>query len=132
MVGFYHPVRWFLANRLKSVYAGKAERREEKLFPGNVFYDRDDNLIATTYCARDLARNREELNVKTFFTRPCTSQDKGSIENRNSVIKGFYPKKTCCTYCLNTAYFKIQSNACPLLLRGLLISVPFKFSGWPL
>ena len=35
-----------------------------------------------------------ELNIKTFFTRPYTSQDKGSIENRNGVIRRFYPKKT--------------------------------------
>ncbi len=36
----------------------------------------------------------KELDVKTFFTRPYTSQDKGSIENRNVVIERFYPKKT--------------------------------------
>ena len=35
-----------------------------------------------------------ELNIKTFFTRPYTSQDAGSIENRNGVIRRFYPKKT--------------------------------------
>lgn len=35
-----------------------------------------------------------ELGVKTYFTRPYTSQDKGSIENRNGVIRRFYPKKT--------------------------------------
>jgi IS30 family transposase len=35
-----------------------------------------------------------ELNVKTYFTRPYTSQDKGSIENRNGVIRRFFPKKT--------------------------------------
>ncbi len=35
-----------------------------------------------------------ELNIKTFFTRPYTSQDKGSVENRNGVIRRFYPKKT--------------------------------------
>ena len=34
------------------------------------------------------------LNVKTYFTRPYTSQDKGSVENRNGVIRIFYPKKT--------------------------------------
>jgi len=34
-----------------------------------------------------------ELGVKTYFTRPYTSQDKGSIENRNGVIRRFYPKK---------------------------------------
>lgn len=36
----------------------------------------------------------KKLQVKTFFTRPYTSQDKGSIENRNGVIRRFYPKKT--------------------------------------
>jgi IS30 family transposase len=35
-----------------------------------------------------------ELGVKTYFTRPYTSQDKGTIENRNGVIRRFYPKKT--------------------------------------
>jgi len=36
----------------------------------------------------------KKLKVKTYFTRPYTSQDKGSIENRNGVIRRFYPKKT--------------------------------------
>lgn len=35
-----------------------------------------------------------ELGIQTYFTRPYTSQDKGSIENRNGVIRRFYPKKT--------------------------------------
>ena len=35
-----------------------------------------------------------ELNIKTLFTRPYTSQNKGSVENRNGVIRRFYPKKT--------------------------------------
>ena len=34
------------------------------------------------------------LNIKTFFTRPYTSQDKGSIENRNGVIRRVYLRKT--------------------------------------
>lgn len=34
------------------------------------------------------------MNLKTFFTRPYTSQDKGTIENRNGVIRMFFPKKT--------------------------------------
>jgi transposase, IS30 family len=34
------------------------------------------------------------LGVETFFTRPYTSQDKGTIENRNGVIRQFFPKKT--------------------------------------
>lgn len=34
------------------------------------------------------------LNIKTFFTRPYTSQDKGTVENRIGVIRRFFPKKT--------------------------------------
>lgn len=34
------------------------------------------------------------LSAKTYFTRPYTSQDKGTIENRNGVIRLFFPKKT--------------------------------------
>ncbi len=36
----------------------------------------------------------KELNAKAYFTRPYTSQDKGTIENRNGVIRLFFPKKT--------------------------------------
>ena len=36
----------------------------------------------------------EQLNIKTFFTRPYTSQDKGTVENRNGVIRLFFQKKT--------------------------------------
>jgi transposase, IS30 family len=36
----------------------------------------------------------QQLNIKTYFTRPYTSQDKGSIENRNGTIRRFFPKKT--------------------------------------
>jgi transposase, IS30 family len=35
-----------------------------------------------------------KLNAQTYFTRPYTSQDKGTIENRNGVIRRFFPKKT--------------------------------------
>lgn len=34
------------------------------------------------------------LKINTYFTRPYTSQDKGTIENRNGVIRRFFPKKT--------------------------------------
>ena len=34
------------------------------------------------------------LNVKTFFTRPYTSQDKGTVENRIGQLRRFFPKKT--------------------------------------
>ena len=35
-----------------------------------------------------------KLNVKTYFTRTYTSQDKGTVENRNGVIRMFFPQKT--------------------------------------
>jgi IS30 family transposase len=34
------------------------------------------------------------LGVKTYFTRPYTSQDKGTVENRIGVIRRFIPKGT--------------------------------------
>ena len=36
----------------------------------------------------------KKLKAQTFFTRPYTSQDKGTIENRNGIIRMFFPKKT--------------------------------------
>lgn len=36
----------------------------------------------------------QSLKVKTFFTRPYTSQDKGSVENRIGVLRRFLPKKS--------------------------------------
>jgi IS30 family transposase len=35
-----------------------------------------------------------EHGVKTYFTRPYTSQDKGTVENRIGLIRRFLPKKT--------------------------------------
>ena len=34
------------------------------------------------------------LNADTYFTRPYTSQDKGTVENRIGQIRRFFPKKT--------------------------------------
>ncbi|MCC7233170.1 MAG: IS30 family transposase [Bacteroidia bacterium] len=36
----------------------------------------------------------EFLNAETYFTRPYTSQDKGTVENRIGLIRRFFPKKT--------------------------------------
>ena len=35
-----------------------------------------------------------QLGADTYFTRPYTSQDKGSVENRIGVLRRFLPKKT--------------------------------------
>lgn len=35
-----------------------------------------------------------QLQSNTYFTRPYTSQDKGTVENRIGVLRRFFPKKT--------------------------------------
>lgn len=40
----------------------------------------------------------KELDVDTYFTRPYTSQDKGTVENRIGIIRRFFPKKTDLTF----------------------------------
>ncbi|QYH37309.1 IS30 family transposase [Algoriphagus sp. NBT04N3] len=37
---------------------------------------------------------RDKYNIPTYFTRPYTSQDKGTVENRIGLIRAFLPKKT--------------------------------------
>lgn len=37
----------------------------------------------------------KKLNVSTYFTRPYTSQDKGTVENRIGQIRRFFPKGQC-------------------------------------
>ena len=36
----------------------------------------------------------KDLKLKTYFTRPYTSQDKGTVENRTGVLRRFFPKGT--------------------------------------
>jgi len=46
---------------------------------------------------KDFARPQdiaEKLQADTYFTRPYTSQDKGTVENRIWVIRRFFPKGT--------------------------------------
>lgn len=37
---------------------------------------------------------KNDLGIKTYFTHPYTSQEKGTVENRIGVIRRFFPKKT--------------------------------------
>ncbi len=39
----------------------------------------------------------KHLKASTYFTRPYTSQDKGTVENRIGVIRRLFPKKTVLT-----------------------------------
>jgi transposase, IS30 family len=66
----------------------KIIRRMKKLPPlKTMTFDNDQAFSRHEEIAR-------HLNIKTYFTRPYTSQDKGTIENRNGIIRMFFPKKT--------------------------------------
>lgn len=46
---------------------------------------------------KEFARHKQiadQHGVKTYFTRPYTSQDKGTVENRIGLIRRFLPKRT--------------------------------------
>ena len=67
----------------KIVYALK----KEKPFVKTITFDNDMAFANHLNIAK-------QLKIKTYFTRPFSSQDKGTIENRIGVIRMFYPKKT--------------------------------------
>lgn len=57
------------------------------------------HIIKTLTFDNDQAFSKHEsigrnLNAQTYFTRPYTSQDKGTVENRIGLIRRFFPKKT--------------------------------------
>lgn len=67
--------------------AHKIVARMKKLPVKTITFDNDP-----AFCMHEIIA--QKLHVKTYFTRPYTSQDKGTIENRNGVIRRFFPKKT--------------------------------------
>jgi IS30 family transposase len=50
-----------------------------------------------------------QLQLKTYFTRPYTSQDKGTVENRIGVLRRFLPKKTDLSLINHQRIKKIQA-----------------------
>lgn len=55
--------------------------------------------IKTITFDNDMAFSKHEsiarkLNASSYFTRPYTSQDKGTVENRIGLIRRFFPKRT--------------------------------------
>lgn len=58
-----------------------------KMYLKTITYDNDLSFANHTFI-------NKQLNTKSYFTRPYTAQDKGTIENRNGVIRRFFPKKT--------------------------------------
>ncbi|MDE3247368.1 MAG: IS30 family transposase [Bacteroidota bacterium] len=76
-------------------------RRKEPRKVARILIDRMKTMppIKTITFDNDIAfwyheKVGKKLRAKTYFTRPYTSQDKGTIENRNGVIRMFFPKQT--------------------------------------
>lgn len=59
--------------------------RKEKRWLRTITFDNDSAFMLHEQVA-------ESLSVKTYFTRPYTSQDKGSVENRIGILRRFLPK----------------------------------------
>ena len=72
-----------------------------KYKPKTLTFDNDKAFSCHTKVA-----NR--MDVKTFFTRPYTSQDKGTVENRIGVIRRFFPKKTDLTFVSNKQVLEVE------------------------
>lgn len=77
-----------LKGKNSTVITAKIIKRMKKLPPiKTMTFDNDQAFTQHEKIAN-------ALSIKTYFTRPYTSQDKGTIENRNGVIRQFFPKKT--------------------------------------
>jgi IS30 family transposase len=61
--------------------------RHSKIEPKTLTFDNDLAFAKHENVAK-------RLSVETYFTRPYTSQDKGTVENRIGVIRRFIPKGT--------------------------------------
>jgi len=73
--------------RSETVSRAIIKRLEQADYPMHtVTFDNDLGFANHTEVA-------EALNVDTYFTRPYTSQDKGTVENRIGQIRRFFPKK---------------------------------------
>lgn len=71
------------------------------------------HLIKTLTFDNDKAFSKHEsignnLNADTYFTRPYTSQDKGTVENRIGLIRRFFPKKTDLTKVSNKTVARVE------------------------
>lgn len=53
---------------------------------------------------------RKLLGVQTYFTRPYTSQDKGTVENRIGVLRRFFPKKTDLTFVTHKEVARVETK----------------------
>lgn len=72
------------------------------------------NIMKTITFDNDKAFSGHELiakllKVKTYFTRPYTSQDKGSVENRIGVLRRFIPKKSDLSLITSNELMRIEN-----------------------
>jgi len=85
-----------IETKLIKINTKKAKLIAEKII--HKLQNEKDNIYTLTFDNglefADHQKIAEELNVKTYFTRPYTSQDKGTVENRIGVIRRFFPKGT--------------------------------------
>ena len=71
-------------------------------------------IIKTLTFDNDQAFSKHEsigkiLTAATYFTRPYTSQDKGTVENRIGLIRRFFPKKTDLTKVSDQRVAQVES-----------------------
>lgn len=79
-----------LEGKNAEVIEQKISRRIERIgasFFKSITFD-NDKAFANHH------RIRDKFNLPTYFTRPYTSQDKGTVENRIGLIRAFLPKGT--------------------------------------
>ena len=85
-----------LFTRIKKMNSKNADQMGEAIVEE---LSKDKHKLETLTFDNDMAFAKHEsiaksLKVDTYFTRPYTSQDKGTVENRIGVIRRFFPKKT--------------------------------------
>src|SRR5664279_286968 len=81
--------------KLQKLESKHSEQIKEKLIRA---YQKEQPWLRTITFDNDSAfmlhyKIAKALGVKTYFTRPYTSQDKGSVENRIGVLRRFFPKR---------------------------------------
>ena len=78
-----------------------------------------------TYDNESENMKHEELNkllgCKSYFCRPYCSADKGSIENRNKILRQFLPKKT---------NFDLISDDTIANIQAVINNRPLKLLNW--
>ena len=73
------------ANKIADLITGRLKSRKQEL--KTLTFDNDLAFALHEQIA-------DALRVDTYFTRPYTSQDKGTVENRIGQIRRFFPKGT--------------------------------------